>query len=217
MKNIIYIIPAQDRNNYSTQGDLASWGNSTLLDWKISQILEVGHISNVYVSTNSKKIFKYVKERGINVFLRKRHKHLREMYQEAGKKFPNKDILWANPSSPYISAKTIKKIIKLYLKKKPKDGIVSSKIFKEYIFSNKNKPYEKTLMNFLISRKEIKLVYILSNGIYLSNAKNYLKGKPFGEKPLHFNLNWLSSLEIKTSEEINIYKILLDEYMKQEF
>ena len=135
MKNIIYIIPAQDRNNYSKLGDLISWGSSTLLDWKISQILEIGHISKVYVSTNSKKIFKYVKERGVNVFLRKKHKHLKEMYQEAGKKFPNKDILWANPSSPYISAKTIKKIIKLYIKKKPKDGIVSSKIFREYIFS----------------------------------------------------------------------------------
>ena len=36
MKFII-LIPAQEKNKYSPNGDLVDWGSSSLLEWKISQ------------------------------------------------------------------------------------------------------------------------------------------------------------------------------------
>ena len=34
---ISIVIPASDKNKYSTLGDLNFWGDTTLLEWKISQ------------------------------------------------------------------------------------------------------------------------------------------------------------------------------------
>ena len=37
MNGINIIIPAQEKNKYSEYGDLVSFGETTLLEWKISQ------------------------------------------------------------------------------------------------------------------------------------------------------------------------------------
>mgnify|MGYP001307764142 CR=1 FL=1 len=41
----ICIIPALEKNIYSNNGDLVNWGDSTLIEWKISQAKE----SNIFV------------------------------------------------------------------------------------------------------------------------------------------------------------------------
>ena len=35
------IIPALEKNKYSTSGDLAPWGDTTLLEWKIYQAKKI--------------------------------------------------------------------------------------------------------------------------------------------------------------------------------
>jgi len=41
MKKLICVIPALEKNDYSSNGDLIKWGGTTLLEWKISQVLKV--------------------------------------------------------------------------------------------------------------------------------------------------------------------------------
>lgn len=55
-KKIICIIPALEKNIYSHEGDLVNWGDSTLLEWKISQAQESKIFDKIYVSTPSIKI-----------------------------------------------------------------------------------------------------------------------------------------------------------------
>ena len=40
------IIPALEKNKYSTSGDLAPWGDTTLLEWKIYQAKNIISIKN---------------------------------------------------------------------------------------------------------------------------------------------------------------------------
>ena len=41
MKKLICIIPALEKNNYSRLGDLIDWGGTTLIEWKLSQVLKI--------------------------------------------------------------------------------------------------------------------------------------------------------------------------------
>ena len=52
MNEINIIIPALEKNKYSEYGDLVSFGETTLLEWKISQAKRVDGIKNIYVSSS---------------------------------------------------------------------------------------------------------------------------------------------------------------------
>jgi CMP-N-acetylneuraminic acid synthetase len=50
------IIPAQKHNKYHKMGDLAPFGDTTLLEWKISQCKEFIQPECIYVSTDDDSI-----------------------------------------------------------------------------------------------------------------------------------------------------------------
>ena len=56
--NIIVIIPALEKNKYSLKGDLCPWGETTLLEWKVSQARKIKFIKDIIVSSPSLKIKK---------------------------------------------------------------------------------------------------------------------------------------------------------------
>ena len=66
------IIPALEKNKYSTSGDLAPWGDTTLLEWKIYQAKKINNVNNIFVATPSKKIKALCKNLKINVISRKK-------------------------------------------------------------------------------------------------------------------------------------------------
>ena len=49
--NISIVIPASEKNKYSKKGDLSDWGDTSLLEWKISQAKKVRNIKNIFVTT----------------------------------------------------------------------------------------------------------------------------------------------------------------------
>ena len=66
------IIPALEKNNYSSRGDLLKWGDSNLLEWKIHQALQIKGINKIIVSSPSKSIAKIVGKYNITFHLRKK-------------------------------------------------------------------------------------------------------------------------------------------------
>jgi CMP-N-acetylneuraminic acid synthetase len=215
MKKIICIIPAQERNKYSNKGDLCEWGQSTLLDWKISQVKDINLLNEVYVYSSSPKIFIVAKKyKKVKVLNKLKNENLFKMYQRVGKKFKNSLIMWANPTSPFISKEIIINFINFYKSSKfHKDGIVTTEMLKEYFFEE-NKP----LNNFVskakfISRNKLKPIYKVTNGLYLSPNEIFLKGVPFGESPIYYSLPWINTLEIANIRKMNLFTTLLYKYL----
>ena len=56
MNEVNIVIPASEKNQYSEYGDLVSFGETTLLEWKISQTKKVKGIKNIYVTSSSNLI-----------------------------------------------------------------------------------------------------------------------------------------------------------------
>ena len=216
MKKFICIIPALEKNNYSRYGDLIKWGGTTLIEWKISQILKNKKIEKIVITTPSRKVKSIVSSYNVEVLIRKKNLSLSKLYEFVGKKYPNKIILWLNPTAPFLSGKNISAFIEKYLKvsKKFDSGFTCVEL-KEFLFDNK-KSINFNSSNKAISRKNLSKIYQSTNGAYIINA-NHMKeyGSLYGKKPLKYKIKWLQSLEVKSSSELESFKFFISKYIKE--
>ena len=61
MNEINIIIPALEKNKYSEYGDLVSFGETTLLEWKIKQAKKIKNVTKILVASPSNVIKKKCK------------------------------------------------------------------------------------------------------------------------------------------------------------
>ncbi len=215
MKTYI-IIPALEKNNYSDKGDLLRWGDSNLLEWKIHQALQIKNISNVIVSSPSKNIQKITKKYKVKFHYRNKNLSINKLHYDLSRKYLNSFLLWLNPTSPFISPDIINKFLNKFIKNKKKfDSAVITKKEDEYFFY-KRIPLNFNIKSKLISRKFVEPLLKVTNGAFISNTNHTVKTKSIiGRKPLLYNVDWLSSLEIKTNTEIDLFNLLIKEYFKR--
>ena len=107
MNNINIIIPALEKNKYSEYGDLVSFGETTLLEWKISQVKRVKGIKDIYVTSSSNLIKNLCKKNDIKFLQRKPKIALDKLHRILGKKFKNEYLLWVNPQHPFLLEKIL--------------------------------------------------------------------------------------------------------------
>lgn len=215
--SIVAIVPALESNKYSTDGDLAPWGDSNLLEWKISQLKSVSQIDRIAVSTDSDKIIEIANKNGVDFFKRNINLSLKDSLLSVCSKLElDDDILWANPTSPFVGRHIFSSIINEYLLNDlPVDGVVTSRVQYEYLYKDSGP------LNFdsssIISRDNLQAVHLITNGAYLSRCKNVIKKeKMFGDKPIFFEVPWLASLEIRENEQMSLFSSLIHKYFQEE-
>jgi CMP-N-acetylneuraminic acid synthetase len=198
------VIPALKKNRYSPKGDFASWGNTTLLEWKISQAKKINGIQNIYVATPDNEIIFFCKQLNVKTIFRK--KKLSAMFYEISQKLDNRYLLWLYCTSPFLSEKTINNFVQKYKKNYKKyDSSLTCMFEYEYFFYN-NKSFNFNSEKPSIERNKLSPLIKITNGAYITNSKTIESSKNFiGKKPLFFQIDWLSSLEIKQSKDINLY------------
>lgn len=105
------IIPAQETNKYHKLGDLAPFGDTTLLEWKISQCKEFAPSSQIYISSDSEIIEEIAEKEEVNFIKRKTGLNYQDMLVETIDKV---DIIWINTTSPFMSANVYKAMYEKY-------------------------------------------------------------------------------------------------------
>ena len=216
MKKLICVIPALEKNNYSQLGDLIDWGGTTLIEWKLSQVLKVRNLEKIIITTPSKKIRSIVSPYGVDVLLRKKNLSLTKLYKFVGQQYPNKTILWLNPTAPFLSDRNISDFTNKYLKfsKKFDSGFTCIEL-KEFLFNNKGSLNFDSL-NKAVSRVKLEKIFQSTNGAYIVNSNHMKKnGTLYGKKPLKYILPWLQSLEVKTASELENFKFFISKYIKE--
>ena len=216
MKKLICIIPALEKNNYSRLGDLIDWGGTTLIEWKLSQVLKIKNLEKIVITTPSRKIKSIVSPYGVEVLMRKENLSLSKLYKFVGQKHPNKIILWLNPTAPFLSDKNVTNFINKYLKysKKFDSGFTCIEL-KEFFFNNKSS-INFDSYNKAVSRTKLEKIFQSTNGAYIVSANHMKKhGTLYGKKPLKYVLPWLQSLEVKTSSELENFKFFISKYTKE--
>ena len=105
LKNLKAIIPALGRNRYSKHGDLESFGDTNLLEWKIYQIKKIIPKNKIYVTAFELNIKEICNKHGIKFLKRKKNISLHKLHSDIGKKFKNDYLIWLNPTSPFFGEK----------------------------------------------------------------------------------------------------------------
>ncbi len=213
MKFVI-VIPALEKNRYSKKGDLVNWGSSSLLEWKISQAKKVKGCKKIYVISSGKKIKKLCEKNNVEYIGRNNKiKTIADLHYKVGKIFKNLNVIWLNPTYPFLRPQTIDKFIKTFInQKKSYDSLFASYNLNEFLF------LKKQAINFnpkikSISRKNVKQVKQIINSICIIKGEKIIKYKNlFGQKINFVEVDWLSTLEIKTSKDINLFEKLIDIY-----
>jgi len=217
MNNINIIIPALEKNKYSEYGDLVSFGETTLLEWKIAQVKKVKGIKDIYVTSSSNLIKNLCKKNDVKFLQRKPKIALNKLHRILGKKFKNEYLLWVNPTAPFFAGKDIYDFIKKFKKNSKKnDSAVTCYREQEYFFY-KNKSLNFDSSKNTVSRDKIKSLARITSGAYLiKGSLAYKNGILLGKKPYFYYTNWLQSLELKTTKQIHLFNGLLENYLKQE-
>ena len=216
--SIIAIIPALDQNKYSPKGDLTSWGDTNLLEWKISQLRLVDKIDRIVISTDSDKIIKVAERLGIEVFIRNKVMNLTKVISHTCSKLKFDDhILWTNPTFPFMDQYVFSSFIDEYLvQNMPNDGLVTSRIIREYLYNNDG------AINFvdrtsIVSRRDLEDIHIVTNAAYIASCGNVEKRERiFGLNPIFFETSWLASLEICKSQDIDMFSSLILKYFQDQ-
>tara|TARA_B100000700_G_scaffold328998_1_gene448790 strand:- start:630 stop:1286 length:657 start_codon:yes stop_codon:yes gene_type:complete len=216
MNKLICIIPALEKNNYSPLGDLIEWGGTTLLEWKISQVLKLREVDQIIVTTPSTKIKKILYKYNVQVLMRKKGLSLGNLYKLVGKKFSNKKILWLNPTAPFLSDRNLKEFIEKYKKVSKKyDSAFTCVEIREFLFNKKGSINFNSLSK-AVSRKKLPPIYLSTNGAYIIPGSHLKKnGSLYGANPYKFKVSWLQSLEVKSSSELESFKFFMSKYIKE--
>jgi CMP-N-acetylneuraminic acid synthetase len=216
-KDIGVVVPALEKNRYSPFGDLVKFGGSTLLEWKIVQLLKIVEKENIYISTPSEKIEAVAKEYGINVIKRKENSTIQDMMDRSIKGIDKKYILWTNATSPFIGPRHYNEIINrnLNLDRNKYDSVITVLKMQEYIM------YKNSPLNFNIAiselRRDIEPVYKITNGCSIADRDTCCRyGKDFGVRPFLYEVDKFASMEISEIDDDTILNDLVAHYFRKD-
>tara|TARA_B100001057_G_scaffold499520_1_gene610521 strand:- start:1058 stop:1717 length:660 start_codon:yes stop_codon:yes gene_type:complete len=212
IKNIC-IIPGLEKNTYSKKGDLVEWGDTTLINWKISQANDSNIFDKIIISSPDNKIINMAKTENIE-FLKRKSNKLIDLYKSALKKFKNCNIIFLSTTFPFFSPNNIKKSVLKFSKSNLKSGFTFLKK-KEYFYLN-NKPLNFDFNENLKSRREIKPLRNIVPAVIMFKPNNNIlsQNNIFSKENFFYEISWLESLEINSSKDIDVFNLLISKYFQ---
>ena len=212
--DVAVVIPALDENQYDPDGDLVKFGDTTLLEWKISQVLGVAEKDNIFISTPSDRIMDLARDYGVQSVKRSDVDSSAEWILESVEPIEKKIILWTHVTSPFISAGDYGEMLKTFFGLPDEyDSLLTMYKEREYIFF-KDQPLNFDVNNYK-PRKLLEPVYRMTNGCYITPKESYLRNrKYFGESPYYYEVDKLTSLEIKDVDHYQMATSLLSMYFR---
>ncbi len=214
MEKTAIIIPALEKNRYHDRGDLAPFGDTSLLEWKLSQVKRAFDPGSIYVSSPSEEILAIARSQGVKTIRREADLSLTDMIAFSIERVDAEIALWTNVTSPFMNGRDYAACLRAYEEARgERDSLLTVHPLREYVF------YRTQPLNFglhqHISRTVIEPVHIVTNGCFIIARDLALRMKSYiGEKPLLFEVDQLTSLEIKDFSDLTIANDLLTLYMR---
>ena len=186
-----------------------------LIELKINQLLKVKEIDQIILSTDDKKIIKYLQKlnkKKIKIDIRPKKlasskTKTDDLIRYASKIFNKNDhILWTHVTSPFFDEKNYSDAIRKYKKNINKyDTLVGSNVIQDFIF-NENKPvnynFKKT---YWPNTQTLKKLYKIYNTLFITSAKNYTKKKNrIGSKLFFYNVDKINSIDIDNLDDFKL-------------
>jgi CMP-N-acetylneuraminic acid synthetase len=216
-KSIVAIIPAKGNSRRVKNKNLKLFLKKPLIEWTIKSALKSKYISEVYVTSENKKILNFIKKFPINSILRPKKlsnsyimpdEAIKHAYLKINKNFDY--IIMLQPTSPLRTSVDIDNAIeKIFFTKS--DSLLS--VFKSHAFfwKKKNKSFcEPTNYNYNKRPRSQDIENYQENGaIYITKSKLFLKkNNRLGGKITFSVMSFENSIDINTDEDFKLGEVI---------
>ena len=185
-----------------------------LFELKILQLILVKNIRNIIVSTNDKKIIRYIKLKNFKkVILDVRPDNLctsmtstDNLIKYVPKVVFSDHILWTHVTSPFFNENDYLKAIILYKKNLKKyDSLMGVTKIQDFIYNSKKPINYNKLKEKWPRTQTLKKWFVVNNTIFISSRKNYLRFRDrIGIKPKLMEIEKIKSFDVDWPEDFKI-------------
>lgn len=224
--DISVVIPVREGSSRVREKIFLPFGdNTTLLDWKISQLKKVQRPDRIFLSSNSERVKEAARAHGVeflprNDYLSVGHQaSFSEVITGVVQDIPTDHFAWVTVVVPLMSPAEYRSGFELYLEhvvdKQSHDSLVSVNLLKEY-FWDKNGPLNyQADKNHTISQ-ELPDIYRVTNGLYMRSREQTLaEGYFLGPNPYMHQVGKMAGVDIDEFEDYEI-ALAMKEFYRDE-
>ena len=202
---ITAVIPCRKGSTRCKNKNIRKWGNTNLLQNKIDILKGCEYIDEIVVNTNDDKAIKIAKENKISYVKRSEDLCIgnvapAKVHLNLAKNIKNEIFLYSSPVSPFISSKTIDKIIHFWRNNPAHEIVCASNTIKHFIWED-NKPYNFQINNGIVGTQELedKYKFACPDGCLIGYKNEIIKNQCLfgdGKKIYMYEINELESIDI---------------------
>jgi len=220
MENIYAFVPCRKGSKRIINKNTKKFANSSLLEIKLNQLINIKEISKIIISTDDEKVIEIAKKMNNDKFIiEKREDYYasdecsnEEFIKYFCKKFNFKGhLLWTHVTSPFIDEKVYTRAIKEYLKNLNKyDSLVSANVLKEYLWNSESKAINYDDIDGKRPKSQnLEEIYAINSAIFLIDFSLMRKyNSRFWKTPYIFKNTKIEWREIDWQEDFDIGEIL---------
>lgn len=215
ISNIAIVLPVLEKNTYSKNGDFTAFGNTSLVQWKLSQLIKVFDKKQIYISSPSMKAETIADKNGVNFLLRSEGLEFKDVVASVALAIESDDIIWTNVTAPFLDQFDFENIWHHWKHKAiGVDSLLTVKNLFSYAFlAGKSINVSSGAM---VSRAELTPIQLCTNGLFIVSKKIALEKKSLiGDNPMLFEVDGLSALELKQFTDLDIANQLISSYVAQ--
>jgi N-acylneuraminate cytidylyltransferase len=214
------IIPVRAGSRRLKNKNIAPFGGTNLLLYKIAQLKRVKSIDRIVVSSDSDKMLDFAKEECVEV-----HKRAPEFCDEKTKTFgevvahiadsvKGENIIWATCTSPLVFPKMYEQGINLYkqnvLNSNLFDSLISVEPFKRYMWDEKG-PINYELGIKHVPSQQLPTYYFITDGILIAPRLKMREWNYFhGTNPYKMELNKRACVDIDDFLDLAVARSWID-------
>ncbi len=211
-KKIVAFVPAKGTSTRVQNKNARTLGNKPLFLHILDTLLSCRTINEVYLDTESDKIFKIASSRMC--------KQLRRDSSLATNKTNGNELLLneasqveadiyvqALPTAPFISRETIDEAVFALLTSKEKDSVFTVKKDKFYLWSSTGTP--KYNIQNIPNSADLEDTIFETMGLYIIRKESLLREKSrIGRNPIMFEVSLIESIDIDTYDDFDTAEII---------
>tara|TARA_Y100000389_G_scaffold201448_1_gene244211 strand:- start:3956 stop:5638 length:1683 start_codon:yes stop_codon:yes gene_type:complete len=205
------VIPVKKNSSRLPNKNILPFGESTLLEHKISQLQKVNGIDEIIVSSDSDIMLEKAENMNVTAIKRPEElanesKSLNEFYNyicNICKGNDNDILMWSCCTSPLFDEKLLQNTLNIYLNKVYRnssqyDCLMTVYNFQHYLLDNKG-PLTYDISKKHSNSEDLKPLKLFTNGVIISTFRDFRNRIWFhGPKPYLFQVNQIQSIDIDT-------------------
>jgi CMP-N-acetylneuraminic acid synthetase len=218
----IAVVPVKEKSERVQNKNFKVFANGlSLLEFKLKQIIESKCFDAIYVSSNSKKANEIAENLNVTHIFRPDefcnnlinwsdviHYVIESLPEE-----PDAQIAWCHTTSPLFDRynQAVKQFDELLVTKSHFNGLVAVTDFKEFLVTEKSRPYNYNWGIWHDYSQNIDRLYKVTGALFIAQKAEMIKNRyVISKNPLLFQTNSFEAIDIDTNFDFNLAQLLFN-------